>query len=101
MNVQVAVLRRHLLPLKFDPLGQYRNAHQVQTRTRAFVILSHAEIEGYLEAWSKSIARQAEDLWNARSRISPPLGHLLGAHEGKKPLRSVSNAGSDGPAILR
>lgn len=73
---EIKRLRRELLPKAFDPTGLYPRS--VQTRTRAFLILSHAAIEGYLEAEAKRIARRAETLWNNQGKISAPLAYLIG-----------------------
>lgn len=71
------MLRRHFLPAAFDPLGSYANSIRVQARTRAFLVLSHAEIEIYLEEWAKDIARTAETLWTTSKRVTTPLAFLL------------------------
>jgi hypothetical protein len=54
-------------------LGVYPGARKVQARTRAFLVLSHAEVESYLEDWAKEIARKAEVLWTAKRKVSTPL----------------------------
>jgi hypothetical protein len=55
----------------------YANSARVQAHTRAFLVLSHAEIESYLEGWAKEIARAAENAWSASSRITKPLAYLI------------------------
>jgi hypothetical protein len=50
---EISVLRDQFLPDVFDPLGVYPNPTRVQAHTRAFLVLSHAEIEAYLEDWAK------------------------------------------------
>src|SRR5215218_4159913 len=74
----IEALRRHLLPKQFNSLGVYANVDLVQARTRAFLVLSHAEFESYIEGWAKEIARAAEKLWNKSRRISTPLAFLIG-----------------------
>jgi hypothetical protein len=71
------MLRNHFLPDPFNPLGIYSDATRVQAHTRAFLVLSHAEVESYLEEWAKEIARTCEVLWNLSSKISGPLTFLL------------------------
>lgn len=71
------MLRRQFLPNPFNPLGQYPNRNEVNAYTRAFVVLSHAEVETYLEGWAKDIARKAEDIWYTSRRITEPLAFLL------------------------
>jgi hypothetical protein len=73
-------LRHQFLPESFEPLGVYSNSALVQAHTRAFLVLSHAEVESYLEGWAKEIARAAENAWKASSRITKPLAFLLAIH---------------------
>jgi hypothetical protein len=49
----------------------------VQAQTRAFLVLSHAELESYLEEWAKEIGRAAQVVWNGSGRVSRPLAFLL------------------------
>lgn len=74
---EVVALRKHFLPRVFNLLGQYSRPTQVQARTRAFLVLSHAELESYLEGWAKDIARKCESVWESTGRIPPPLAVLL------------------------
>lgn len=69
----VLILRAQLLPSAFHPLGVYPRSKDIQARTRAFLVLSHAEVESYLEEWAKDIARKAETLWSSKRRTSTPL----------------------------
>lgn len=78
---QVAVLRRQFLPDPFDPLGNYPDGDLTQAHARAFLVLSHAEVESYLEEWAKDIARAAERVWTGSQRVAPALGFLLAASE--------------------
>lgn len=73
----IDLLREQFLPDPFDPLGVYPNARRIQAHTRAFLVLSHAEIETYLEEWAKDIARAAEVVWTNSQRIVTPLAFLL------------------------
>lgn len=74
---EIESLRRQLLPATFAPTGDYAEPNRVQVHTRAFLVLSHAELETYFEGWAKDIARAAEDLWANTKRISTPLAFLL------------------------
>jgi len=74
---EIATLRKQFLPDRFDPLGQYADATRVQAHTRAFLVLSHAEIESYLEGWAKEIARASELVWLSSTKITTPLAFLL------------------------
>jgi hypothetical protein len=40
-------------------------------------VLSHAEIESYLEGWAKEIARASEDIWLSSTRMTSPLTFLM------------------------
>jgi hypothetical protein len=75
---EVERLRSQFLPDPFEPLGVYPNSTLVQAHTRAFLVLSHAELESYLEEWAKEIARAADAVWNGSGRVSKPLAFLLG-----------------------
>lgn len=72
---EIRRLRKQLLPVQFDPLGRYPPA--IQTRTRAFLVLSHAAIESYLEEEPKRIVRKAEELWKNTGKIVRPIAFLL------------------------
>ena len=43
-------------------------------------MLSHAEIESYLEDWAKEIARAAEIAWSKSSKVTTALAFLLAAN---------------------
>lgn len=74
---EVSLLRKQFLPDPFDHLGVYPDTERVQAHTRAFLVLSHAEIESYLEDWAKEIARASEDVWTKSQRVAVPLAFLL------------------------
>lgn len=74
---EIEALKGYFLPAQFDPLGIYFNNDLVQAQTRAFLVLSHAEIESYLEEWAKDIARTAEKLWREHNKVSIPLASLV------------------------
>jgi len=76
---EVNLLREHFLPDPFDPLGDYPNRAKVQAQTRAFLVLSHAELEAYLEEWAKDIAQACEAVWKKSARVAMPLACLLGS----------------------
>lgn len=80
LSRQTEELRRQFLPAAFHPLGTYSKARQVQSYTRAFLVLAHAEIESFLEDWAKDIARASEKLWLAKSIFSSPLVYLMWCH---------------------
>jgi hypothetical protein len=74
---EVETLRKQFLPSRFDPLGAYANATLVQAHTRAFLVLSHAEVESYFEEWAKEIARASEVVWDSSGKVTKPLAFLL------------------------
>jgi hypothetical protein len=74
---EIGTLRKHFLPNPFNPLGVYGERARVHAHTRAFLVLSHAEIESYLEGWAKEIARASEIVWNRSGRVVTPLACLL------------------------
>lgn len=78
-ELQVAVerLRLHFLPNPFDPLGNYSSPLRVQAHTRAFLVLSHAEIETFIEDWAKRIARSSEVCWSKSKKVTAPLAFLI------------------------
>ena len=92
----IEVLRKQFLPETFDPLGRYPKSMLVQAQTRAFLVLSHAEIEGYFESWAKDIARACEVRWNASAKPTAPLSYLLTTNHAQR-----MNAGEkDAPVWL-
>src|SRR5258708_12724498 len=86
LRQEIAALRKQFLPDPFHPLGQYADAARVQAHTRAFLVLSHAEIESYLEGWAKEIARPAERVWLSSAKITAPLAFLLATLPKRIPL---------------
>lgn len=77
LETEVLGLRRHFLPKSFNALGIYARPTQVQARTRAFLVLGHAEIESFLEDWAKDIARKCEVKWVKTGRLATPLTFLV------------------------
>jgi hypothetical protein len=73
---QVQLLRKQFLPDPFDPLGSYPDRARVQANVRAFLVLSHAEFESYLEDWARDIARASERVWQKSGRVTLPLAIL-------------------------
>jgi hypothetical protein len=73
----IETLRNCLLPLTFDPTGTYAAPVEVQARTRAFVVLAHAEVETYLEGSARKIAKRAEGVWQKSKRITRPFAYVV------------------------
>jgi HEPN superfamily RiboL-PSP-like protein len=95
-------LKKQFLPDPFDPLGNYRGTSRVQAHTRAFLVLSHAEVESYLEEWAKEIARASESVWRTSTKITKPLAFLLGTFADRiaLPLSLRAPNTRDGPQRL-
>jgi len=74
---EIGTLRQQFLPDPFNPLGVYPKPTRVQAHTRAFLVLSHAEIESFFEEWAREIARASEVVWLSSNKITEPLGFLL------------------------
>jgi hypothetical protein len=74
---EIGLLRTQFLPEPFDPLGTYVQDARVQAHTRAFLVLSHAELESFLEEWAREIAKACEKVWAKSSRIPAPMAFLL------------------------
>jgi len=70
-----AKIRRDLLPMIFDPIGDYPD--KILTATFAYRVLSHAEIESYLEDRAFETALEAIKAWKDKRRISKILLGLL------------------------
>ena len=83
-----AKLRRDLLPMGFDPIGDYPD--KVLTATFAYRVLSHAEIESYLEDRVHETALMAVKTWKDKRKTSKTLLGLL-AFSGQE-IESPPNA---------
>jgi hypothetical protein len=70
-------LKEQFLPDSFDPLGTYPNQARVHAHTRAFIVLSHAEVESFLEDWARDVARASEALWKTKGKVAVPMAYLL------------------------
>jgi hypothetical protein len=99
LEKEIERLRTHFLPKVFSPIGVYPNSIRIQAHTRAFLVLSHAEIESYLEDWAKEIARKTEDLWILRGKLTEPLVFLVAAIG--KPLGVPTNISDPGVKDVR
>jgi len=99
---EIGTLRNHFLPDPFDPIGVYADSMRVQAHTRAFLVLSHAEIESYLEEWAKEIARASEVVWSSYRKVTIPLAFLLStlAEKIEVPLTLQGPKGKDSPQRL-
>lgn len=103
LGAEVEDLRDQFLPDPFDPLGVYPDATRVQAHARAFLVLSHAAIETYIEDVAKEVARAAEQVWTKHGRVAPPLSFLLAAlaERLKLPAKLPVAGVDDGPQRLQ
>lgn len=83
---EIEALRKNMLPSKFNNLGQYSRPAQVQARTRAFLVLSHAELETFFEEWAKEIARKSEEVWKSNRKVTQPLAVLIATSDSHIPV---------------
>lgn len=77
---RLEVLRRHFLPKdnEFSPTGHYTDRQH--DLARAYVLLSHAEIEAFLEDISRARADKIKGRWLAKQCRSRSLRRLIQAH---------------------
>lgn len=64
MISNIESLRKFLLPEFFDPTGNYEDSDRVCALAISFRVLSHAEIESYLEDRAMSATVQAWEAWS-------------------------------------
>ncbi|CAB3715681.1 hypothetical protein LMG24238_04495 [Paraburkholderia sediminicola] len=96
LETEIEKIRQVFLPAAFDPGGTYPDQLQVHTHTRAFLLLSHAEIEHFLEAWAKAIARAAEDTWKLHGKFYKPTAFIAAAHSDRVPVSEKVSGTSKG-----
>jgi len=78
LKTRIQELRRLLLPSKLDPTGTYLDPDRVMTRSIAFRVLAHAELETYFEDRVIEVAKTAEQSWSTARHVSTVTLHLLG-----------------------
>jgi RiboL-PSP-HEPN len=72
---RLAVLEKHLLPKQFSPTGHY-SSKEVDL-ARAYVLLTHAEIEAYIEDRADSKVARAYEAWQNRQVCSSLLSRVV------------------------
>jgi hypothetical protein len=75
-------LKSTFLPRNFSPTGDYSD--KVRDQSRAFRLLSHAELEGYLEDISLDISSRAIKLWETSRKLTRPLLGLVSGVVGQQ-----------------
>lgn len=68
-------LQNAFLPEEFSPTGEY--ADIVYEHTRAYKVLTHAELEYYFEEAAKAIAQKALREWRSSNQVSNRCWHSL------------------------
>jgi hypothetical protein len=71
-------LRSHLLPSQFSATGQYSDKEY--DMARAYVVLTHAELESYFEDRGRKIAQSALGRWKNKGSHTRILMALLRFH---------------------
>lgn len=77
----VLMLRKALLPKKFDPTGSYRGAENVHLRAISFRILVHAEIEHFVEDRAYELFDAGWQAWNIHNAPNRVILALLAYSE--------------------
>ena len=78
LRARVAELRKHLLPGRFSPTGDYTDRQM--DRARGYRILVHAEIESYLEDVVKEVVIDCIRIWKKNRRPSSLLIAFLASY---------------------
>src|SRR5690554_4327391 len=78
MRTRLKELRRHLLPAKFSPTGEYSDRQL--DRARGYRLLVHAEIESYLEDVAREVATKAIQEWSNNKKPSTILLSFLASY---------------------
>lgn len=81
LHRRLSELRRHMLPLKFSPIGAY--SPREEDRARGYRLLTHAEIESYLEDQARSVVTDRIRAWKKnRTPSNLLLAFLACYHSG-------------------
>lgn len=77
LAARIGEIRKHLLPDPFNPTGTYADPQEMHSKSLAFLVLTHAEIEAYLEDRCVELSGAAVTAWQATRKVSAPLVGLL------------------------
>jgi hypothetical protein len=83
------MLEKHLLPKQFSLSGHY--SREQNYKTKAYLLLAHAELESYIEDRAKSRADIALSSWQRTGVCTSVLSRLLVHHQ--KELEPISSDG--------
>jgi hypothetical protein len=90
---RVAVLEKHLLPKQFSTIGRY-SAQQVDL-ARAYVLLTHAEIESYFEDRALAKVNRAYEGWQNRQVCSSLLSRVVMYYQARAKGWSVTTVSNE------
>src|SRR5690349_14031509 len=82
---RIAELRRHLLPARLPSVSGTYTKRQLD-RARSFRLLTHAEIEAFLEDRVWTLARDAVSRYKSRREVGEILVHLIAFQLFQDPL---------------
>jgi len=90
LKTRLTELKRHLLPNKFSPTGDYSDRQQ--DRARGYRLLVHAEIESYLEDVSRETVTQAVRDWKSNKKPTIVIISFLASyHSSWNVLEEIKN----------
>lgn len=78
LSTRLLELRKHFLPTKFSPIGDYTDRQL--DRARGYRLLVHAEIEAYLEDVAKEVVTNAIKKWKKDRKASSLLVAFLASY---------------------
>jgi hypothetical protein len=77
MKEAVEKFRKALLPRKFEPTGNYVEAHHIHVRSISFRIVVHAEMEAFIEDRTSDLLTVAWTEWTGRRVTTDVVVGLL------------------------
>jgi len=78
---RLSILEKHFLPAEgqFSLSGHY--SHEQADKTKAYLLLAHAELEAYFEDRARSRVDVADAQWQRTGTCTPVLSRLLVHHQ--------------------
>jgi hypothetical protein len=91
LKERLDILAEYLLPKEISIDGLYENEEEIFVRSLAYRVLSHAEVESYLEERAEEIAQEALREWQRSRHVSRVTLCLVGFSGGemKRPAESL------------
>jgi HEPN superfamily RiboL-PSP-like protein len=85
---RLQILEKHFLPQQFSLSGNY--SREQDDRTKAYLLLVHAELEAYLEDRARSRVDLAYARWQRTGMCTPVLSRLLVYHQDEfEPISAI------------